>query len=235
MKKKKNLVFIIFFLLTTSCKKQPNLNLAKNYYEQSLVEVEEKNSTKAIQLIDKSIEISPSPQALALKAAIYYQNKQFSESLAIFKKIMKEKNLPITLKTDIINNIACTHLALGQVEEAKKMWIDLTNNINYLSPEVAWFNMGMLDLTEAIQKRSEIQASTKLLKNAQTYFSKAISIANEYVDAYFYLAITNFNLKDYYKTKEILVSILSIVPDHEPAKEFLNKVNKEFLNVDVNY
>jgi tetratricopeptide (TPR) repeat protein len=221
-------LFIVLSILQTSCKKNQNLNLAKSYYEQSMLEAEEQRFQEAMQLVNKSLEITSLPQALALKASLFYQNKEYKESLAIFKQILKEKNIPSTLKADITNNIACINLALGNLSTAKNIWLGLTVNPNYVSPEVAWFNLGMLEFSQGCMNKDLIQ-SRQQIKNSQIYFSKAISIANEYVDAYFYLATSYMQLKDYKSAKDILVNLLSITPDHEPAHKLMEEINRRVL------
>src|SRR5438045_329767 len=118
--KNKFLVFFCLFILLPACKKKTNTRLAKNYYEQSMLEIEDKNYTKAMQLINKSIEIAPTAQALAIKASLAYQNKDYNESISLFKQIIKDNNASSTIKADVANNLACTYLAMGNFDEAKK-------------------------------------------------------------------------------------------------------------------
>lgn len=221
------LLFLLFLIVGCSKKKQ-NIRLAKNYYQQCLLEIEDKNFQKALQLIDKSIESSSTPQSLALKATLFYQIKQFSESLPIFKKILKEKDASPTLKADVTNNLACNYLALGQKEEAKKLWSQLTYDPHYFSPEVAWFNLGLIEFNEAVQEnKNEPEAFKRKIKEAQKFFSKALAVSTEYVDAYFYLAYTYMHLKEYKKAEQVITSLLNLSPKHEQAKDLIALINKK--------
>ncbi len=226
----KYIFFIIIIFIFTSCYKKKNNQLAKNYYEQSLVEAEEKNFKKALQLVDKSLSESPTPQAYALKATLFYQINEFQESVSLFKKIIRDKETPSTMKADIMNNYSCALLALGKKEEAKDNWKILTKDKNYLSPEVAWFNLGLLEFYEASEKGFIPELAKDKLLNALRNFTNAISIATEYIDAYFYLGLTYLKLKDYAKAKEVVINLITKEPKHEAANLLLDEINKEIAN-----
>lgn len=223
---KKIINYLIALILLSSCSKKSNdISLAKNYFQQSQIETEENNFSKALQLIDKSIELHCNNEALAHKATLHFQLKQFQESLSLLKKIISDKKTNPNLKSDSINNYACTLFALGQTNEAEINWLTLTYDKHYISPEVAWFNLGLCKLSqfEKINKLNN-QRSDLLLK-AKEYFINAIQISREYTDAYFYLAITLINLKEYKQAKQILITLLSSCPEHENAKNLLTKIS----------
>jgi thioredoxin-like negative regulator of GroEL len=84
----------------------------------------------------------------------------------------------------------------------------------------------MLDLNQAIAENKQDTIKEEI-KTAAKYFSKALSISSEYIDAYFYLAVCYLYLKEFDKAKEIIATLLAIMPEHEAAKELLQQANKE--------
>jgi tetratricopeptide (TPR) repeat protein len=218
----KKIFFLSICLIISSCKKQQNINLAKNLYEQSIVEAEDGNLKNALQIINKSIEMKPSLNSYALKATILYQLKEYQESLPIFQKIISNKKFSATLKTDVMNNYACTLLALNKKEQAKIIWNELVTDKHYLSPEVALFNLGLLEFKESLNNNLDKHN----LEKAKDFFSKAINISQEYVDAYFYLSLVLFYLNDLKNAKKVTLSLLGVSPEHEAGKALLNKINQ---------
>lgn len=218
----KKIILISISLFLTSCSKRNNVNLAKNFYEQSIVEAQDGKLKNALQIINKSLEIKPDPNSYALKATILYQLKEYHESLPIFQKIISDKKILPTLKADLMNNQACALLAIHKESEAKLIWEQLISDKNYISPEVAWFNLGLLEFKESINNKYNV---SNLLKSKE-FFTKATSLAPEYVDAYFYLALVLCYLKDYSIAKNLLLHLITISPEHEAGKNLLNQINK---------
>lgn len=211
-------LLVVTIIIFTNCCKKKNIYLAKNYYEQSLIEAEDKNYKKALQLLDQSIALYSIPQAFALKATLFYQIKEFSESLKLLKKIIDDKNTLPSLKCDVMNNYACTLLALKQHAQAEEIWKQLSIDKNYLSPEVAFFNLGLLSLNNTDNKQ---------LHTSYYYFNKAIESAPGYIDAYFYLAKTLIYLQEYDKCKKILIFLLKLQPEHEQARVILRELKNQ--------
>lgn len=212
-------------LLITGCaKKKFNSSLAHNYYQQS-VEVSEKNKREALVLIDKSIDLDPAPKAYALKATLLYQINSYQESLKLFEKVLNDRHAPATLKTDISNNYACNLLALGKTEQAQKIWLELTENRFYLSPEVAWFNLGLLEYGTVPPNQNLNSQETARLEKAIAYFKKAIHTNQDYIDAYFILSLALVRLNRLDDAKHQLIQLIGIMPDHDNAKELIKKID----------
>lgn len=210
----------------TSCSKKKGENpLAKNYYQQSLIAAE-KNKREALVLIDKSISIEPTPRAYALKATLLHQINKYPESLELFEKVLQDPAAPATLKTDVSNNYACTLIALGQPEKAQEIWLGLTEDRFYLSPEVAWFNLGLLQLNGISQSATLSKKDTDQLEKAVTYFNKALKLNNDYIDCYYYLSLILIRLKRFEEAKQNLIQIVGLMPEHENAKELLHSIDK---------
>jgi len=225
---KQNLIILnlVLFLLPACSKKKVNNSVAKNYFQQSLIAAE-KNKREALVLIDQSIEAEPTPRAYALKATLLYQTNNYAESLALFEKLMNDKTTPAHLKTDVSNNYACNLLAMGKIDKAKSIWLDLTNNRFYLSPEVAWFNLGLLELASVPEKSEPLSTEDKAkLELAEVYFRKAVKINQDYLDGYFYLSITLIRLNKLEEAKQELIHVIGIMPEHQNAQNLLITIDK---------
>jgi len=241
---------IVLFLLLPSCggslhkKKQ----LANTHYRQASLEVreyQEKNNSnalrKALNEIDKAINIHPTPHNLGLKGTILLQlgsidqnANEINESLIYFERVFNSKKTAKAKSADAKNNYATALYQIGRTQEAKKIWHQLTNNSHYISPEVAYFNLGYAELNEAIasanQKSPTTQTTTnEHLEQAATYFRQALAISKEYIDALFFLARALIGLNWLDEARNAILTILTINPNHLPAKEFLKRI-EEHLN-----
>lgn len=233
--KQKIIILNVALLLLTACgnKKNQKAALAKNYFQQSLIAAE-KNKREALALIDKSLDADPMPRSYALKAMLLYQIGHYQESLGLFEKVINEKATPSHLKTDAYNNYACNLLMVGQTEKAKKTWLDLTNNRYYLSPEVAWFNLGHLELLEFTQqpRQGELsKAEQEKLILAANYFKNAVQINSDYIDGYYYLSIALIYLERLHEAKQALIQIIGIMPEHENAQKLMQDLNQKIKAV----
>ena len=221
-----------------SCAKQKKSNpdAAINFVKEASLESEAGNYQKALEQANKAYSLDPSPKIAALKATLLYQLQKFDESLALFKKIIDDSETPIHTRSDVKNNYACNLLCLGKKEEARQVWKDLTFDKFYLSPEVAWFNMGLLEFSDGLAEFRELDKNKKThsklhFSNSMKFFEKAVDIASNYIDAYFYLAIAQFQLSKFDEARDNLLIILSKIPEHKPAQELLVKVDNEIMKL----
>ena len=232
--KLKFFIYIIFLPLMFGCAKQKKTNskLVINYLKEAAVEAESGNFAKAYNLAEQAYKMDPTPQNAALKATLLYQLKKFDESAALFKKIIDDPKTSNYVRSDVKNNYACNLLCLNRKEEAKQIWHDLAMDKNYLSPEVAWFNLGLMEFSEGITEKrdpaesKQIHANIKFT-NSANLFAKAVDIASNYIDAYFYLALCQAHLKQFEHAKDNLLLIISKIPEHTPAKQLLAKIDEE--------
>lgn len=226
MKKNFIIITILICFLTACNKKKTNSTVAKNYFQQSLVAAE-KNKREALALVDQSIAAEQTPRAYALKATLLYQTGNYQESLRLFEKLMQDKSTPAHLKTDVSNNYACNLLAVGKNEKAKEIWLGLTTNRYYLSPEVAWFNLGLLELASVPERPLPLlEEEQKQLEQAEVYFRKAVKINQDYLDGYFYLSITLIRLNKLDEAKQELIHVIGIMPEHQNAQNLLLTIDK---------
>lgn len=234
MKINKSLLFIVLILAGCQKKTNNNISLSKNHVQEAALEAESGNFQKALAAAEKAYKLNPSPQIAALKATLIYQLKHFDESLALFKKIIEDKNTPDHLKADVKNNYACNMLCLNKKDEARRIWMELTRDKSYLSPEVAWFNLGLLEFSDAMElkqkgEEAKLIQSKMHLGSAIKLFEKAVNIASNYIDAYFYLALSQEQLDMPDEAKENLLIILSKVDNHAPAQQLLKRVDEKII------
>lgn len=235
MKIQKKIILLLPILFFSCAKKQPNLNAATSYLKEAAIEADAGNYQKALYFAEQAYKINPVAQVAALKATLLYQLKKFNESLDLFKKIIADPKTPSNIKADVMNNYACNLLCLDKKEEAKLVWQQLVSDKNYLSPEAAWFNLGMIEVGEGLRKRNSSEEKVKLQANinfgtAIKYFENATDIACNYIDAYFYLAYCQVQLQKFDDAKKNLIIVLSKAPEHKPAADFLKQVDKKILD-----
>lgn len=226
MKQKFIILNLLCFLLGACTKKPKNNHLAKNYFQQSVLAAE-KNKREALSLVEQSLKLDPTPRAYALKATLLYQIGKYEESLSLFEKVIKEKSTPLHLKADVSNNYACNLLVLGQIDKAKDVWLELTDNRYYISPEVAWFNLGLLDFGSIPNQPGTLSKPNKLkLEQAVNYFKKAIKLNTDYIDSYYYLSLALVRLNRLEEAKESLIQIIGIMPEHQGAQNLMKAINQ---------
>ena len=243
---KKELVFLIALLPGCGGSLWKKKQLAMNHYRQASLEIKnyhQENNTnslhKALNEIDKAIEIHPTAQSRGLKGTILLQlgainqNETFiKDSIPLFELIIKDKYAPKARKGDAKNNYATALYQLGKTDEALKIWNELTVNPHYISPEVAFFNLGYAKLNDALRARyQEPKQTTETIKmhleQAATYFRQALAVSREYIDALFFLSQTLVNLNQPEEARDALFTIITINPDHELAKEWLKRIEKK--------
>lgn len=207
---------IVISLVLTGCGgHQRKQSLANNYFEQATLAAHEGNSKKALQLLNKSLSVQETPQALAFKATILYQLNDVGASVSLFEKIINQtKNVSSTLRADIKNNYACVLNRSGNTHEAQHIWEGLTKDPDYLTPEVAHFNLALLSLSQ-----KDFAAAVDKLQ-------QAVSLAPDYVDAYFYLGMIYVHNELWDDAQQQFKSVLTYAPEHVGAREFLAHIDQ---------
>ena len=208
-------IIIIFLsaLFFTSCsKKNKNKKLAQNYYKMSILDLEdenltEKNYKKSLQNIEAAIKEDPDNSIyLAHKATILFLLKKSDESEKIFQKALSVKSPPTT-KTEILNNYACLLASSGKSEKALKIFEQLENDKNYLTPELAQVN------------QAKIYYEKKDYPIAKTKLAKAIRNSDDYVDAHYYLGVVSFLTNDFETSRQAMEKTILLEPTHIGAKK----------------
>ncbi len=238
MKKKfvvAHLVIIFIFGGCASRRAHKNREMAHSYLTQASLDINaynEKNDTdslrKALNNIDESLNYHPTIAARGMKATLLFQLGKFVESKKLFEDLLKEKKLPKAKRADTLNNYAIVLYQLGHTPEAQQTWRDLINNPHYISPELAYFNLGYVAFNEAAAahtKEQQEQAQQRL-NLALSYFKSAVTISREYVNSYFFMGQTLAALNRIEEARDCFRMILTISPEHANAITMLKSLEK---------
>ncbi len=216
--------FIVILLVAVLCisacaRRKKNVEL---YYQRATQLADEHNFSKALEYANYAVILQPSSRSLALKATLLYQQGKLQQSKKTFELALQHNAISPLTQTNILNNYAVVLVRLGYTKRAQAIWQGLINNKSYPTPEVAWFNLGLLSWQESKRlQRKNPQRALLAARAALQLFSKAISLEPAYVDAYFFRAQI---LVAYKKKKEAVVAlkkVLTLAPSHEPARKML--------------
>jgi tetratricopeptide (TPR) repeat protein len=225
---KKKILFILPALLIGCAQKThkttDQYQRAVNLYEEASFEAR-LNPKKALNIINKSLEFFATPKSLLLKATLLYSIKEYQESVALFKKIINDKNTPPAMRTDAMNNYACALYDMGNQDEAIATWSVLITDQNYLSPELALYNIGISHLKHAMELQStKSKEFPMVLDKAEDALYCAQKISRYFVDALFYLSQVYIMQGRKAEAKELLERVLAEAPEHALAKMILQKI-----------
>lgn len=127
-------------------------------------------------------------------------------SLQLFKKVADDVGVAEPLRAQAKNNIAVILCQLGNTNEAISLWKELSTNQYYTTPEVALYNLGLLEFNH------------NRYEQACTYFKQALEIAPLYTDVHFYLGLVYYELNQPTAARECFASVLLHMPQHEAAR-----------------
>ena len=226
MKKMSFIILAIPFLLAQCGKQKSNKPLASNFFQQASLEAQHGNPKKALNLVNKSIEYKSSPKSLLLKATLLHTINAPTESVTLFKKIINDKKTPAAMKADALNNYASALYDLKEYDQAEHIWEELCYDKDYLSPELAYFNLAIFQLKKALMLTLDSKDYFHHLNLSERYLHQALATSKYYIDAFFYLAqihIRRNNLRLAHKT---LMELLMEAPDHEVSQKLLLEIEK---------
>ena len=183
------------------------------------MESETGNFKKALHQVNKAIETQKKPHYLAMKATLLYQIDDIDGSIALFKELIKNrKDIPSTIRAEAKNNLACVYMSIGKKSEAQEIWSTLLNDPDYLTPEVVYLNLALIQLGN-----KNYDETVKLL-------NKSLDHAPEYVDALYYLALTRKNQKKYKKALRTISILNNYVAGHRGAERLKQQIEQLDIN-----
>lgn len=210
-------IFFIYELFLVGCAKNKNENLAHNYYQLALLELEDDTNKdfsyrKALAYTQKALENSDNHVYKSFKASLLLLLGEQKEALEIHKTLM-DSNLDSTTLADVKNNYACALAQVGNLDNALKIWTDLTIDKSYLTPEVAFLNKA-----KGLALKKDYQASKAAL-------CEAIAKDQSYEDAHFNLALVSFYyLNDLSLAKEAIAKAVFLDPENVRIKQFYDVI-----------
>lgn len=207
--------YVLFFVLVSfsGCGKKnrecEQKKIAHNYFKLAYIELTDHQANayrykKALSYLEQALAIIQDARYLALKATLLFKLQQYDESKQIYEQACTICRDP-ALNAEISNNYACLLAHLGQYEQAIPLFVQLSTDRYYLTPEVALMNLGKIDLEK------------KSYDTALRYFQRATALAPEYLDAHFYGALTAHLLGDNALAKQGIGTILYMDPDNQAA------------------
>jgi Tfp pilus assembly protein PilF len=208
---------IIIALLLFGC---TNFKKNKKDYRQALVEIEEGNNHKAILILEEFLKVNFDPQAAAIQASLLFEERNHSEGVKILKKALKAtKNSQ--LKYDILNNLACGLMILNRQQEAIDIWLQISQEKLYATPELAYFNLGFYEFRSLNYQK------------ASQYFTKCLEIQPQYFDARWYLSLTCVYLKDYQEARAQLKILNQQLPENTSVLNLQNQIDNlaQYLSI----
>ncbi len=220
-------ILIIIPLLVQCGKQKKDEPLASNFFQQASLEAEHGNPKKALNLIEKSIEYKSTPKALLLKATLLYSINELNESVTLFKKIINDKKTPPAMKADALNNYASALYDMGDPDQAYGIWCELGINKDYLSPELSYFNLGLVHLRKATKLPDDTPEYFEELENAERRLKQALTVSKNYTDALFYLGQIYIRRNQLLPARDVLIDLLLESPEHEIAKNLLLRIEKQ--------
>lgn len=210
-----NIIIFLFFL--PNCNKQKNNKLAQNYYKMALVELQDQKDLnnysykKALEYVNLALNLYTAPEYLALKATLLLELADENVALEFFDAALLNTK-DNKLKCEILNNKACLQAQVGMLSKNENLiyssiaiWQDLAKNKDYLTPEVALYNI------------SKVYAYNNNYISAKQNLERAIYLSPNYLDAHYYLALINYNLSDFNAARREIDSVLFLYPEHKNA------------------
>ncbi|MBU1008227.1 tetratricopeptide repeat protein [Candidatus Dependentiae bacterium] len=221
--------FFLFLLIIVSnflfnCGKNSGVkrkSLSVDYYKMSLLELEGEHVgvasyRRALQFVNRALEQRVVSRYVAHKATLLFLLGAHDESLSFFRKALSLSK-SASVRSEILNNYACLLASGGDKKGALKLFIQLEHDKHYLTPEVAVVNQARLycDEGEWGRARGKLVYATKLAPN--------------YVDAFYYLGLVCYALKEYDAALCSIERTVSLEPAHRGAKELLSRLKRRAI------
>lgn len=210
--------FVLLLLIFGSCAPKKKQN-AKNHYHLAMIELSENNNgigswKKALSHVDDALAVEPKAEYLALKATILFMLKHKKSSAFFFDQALRAcEDGPV--KKEILNNYACMLAESGKRSEAVKIWKALVASDDYLTPEVALVNQGKVLMKQGA------------LKKARNSFSRALKYSPGYLDAQYFLALAEMELKNTAVAQDLVKTMLYLDKSNYGANMLAKKLEMD--------
>jgi Tfp pilus assembly protein PilF len=226
LNKEENMIFfhgvltLVFLFFCSGCGKKKDTNLAQTYFKMAFCDLADSAKTHgayqaALQHINQALVLEKKPEFLALKGTLLMHLGHLHLSESCFKEALLLPTTEDGLHEQILNNYACLLAQLGKTEDASRIWRDLASSPVYNTPEVAWVNIGKLEL------------SAEHFGKAANAFTTAAMLEPQYVDAHFYCAVAACAAGKNRQADEALKKVLQLEPSHQLARSMANLLLQE--------
>lgn len=215
------LLSILLILILTGCaQKSSGRKKAHTLLRQAEIELANGAYPKALALVEESLHQHKLIQAQLLQANLYYMLGHWALSTRLYHKLLQTKRLKPSVAADCMNNMALGLYNIGNWQEARRLWQELTLNAHYASKEVAWYNLGLLYLYKAPEHNNP----NSFYKLAVSAFEEAVKRSNNYLDAYYYAAVAHIKQNDVVGARPYIKELLARAPHHQLGLELQKKI-----------
>lgn len=225
MKHITHLVYLILLFLLSGCSHQKKTTAA-HLVQQASLEIASGQLSRALELVSQACQQDSSPRYTALQATLLYQLGQYEQALPILQALYDKPDLKPAMRADVMNNLASTLYRVGNEEKALQLWQQLTTHAAYLTPEVAWYNIGLVYLERAQRSLYDKQKYAR----AAHAFEQALRTSAEYVDALYYLAICLEAMHEYQRAQSVVEELRVAAPDHAGLEQLSLRIRRELSN-----
>lgn len=203
---------VALLISLAGCKKQSVQQQAKEQYRLACAQLtgqrSEQDMRRALGLVEDALILNYDVQYEALKATLLIKLGQLEEGNTCFKHALTATH-DASVAAEIKNNYACSLAQLGHAQEAFMLLKELVHDPHYLTPEVAWVNLG------------KWYVDHRNIKQAQQCFANAAKLEPTYVDAHFYGAIASYGCGQLPTARSQLTTLLSLEPEHQGGRRLL--------------
>lgn len=214
-------VYLILITLLAGCGKRPQQRAAEPLLQQANLEVGARNFHRALNLVEEALAIERTPQARALHGNLLYILGHTERAAQEFLDLAEDPKIKPAMRADLLNNAASALYRANKTNEAIKLWQELTTDRSYITPEVAWLNLGLAHLDLAGKSLD----SEHRYQQAARYFEQALKISPDYVDALFYAAYTYSLEANWQRAHQLLDKLLTESPDHQLGQQLMQEVS----------
>lgn len=209
---------IVLFLLifTQGCGKQSVQRQAQQHYRLACSQLAgdrtEQDYRRALGYVEQAIATHYTVQYEALKATLLLKLGYVHESATSFEHALASARDP-AIAAEVKNNYACALAQQGHSQEALSIWRQIVRDPHYMTPEVAWVNIGKWHVDQ------------RDMKKAKYCFLKALRLEPTYVDAHFYAALAGYACGEKSFARGQATTLLALEPHHSGARRLLKTLS----------
>lgn len=243
---------VVLFLLLSGCASStPSPEQSDSPYEHYRLgdaHLKAGRIKQAVKEFQKAIALDPlNPVSYNYLGLAYFFDEQYSAAIQAFNRALQlNPNF-----TDVHNNLGLVYSEMGDTERARREFQEVIRAKGYATPEVAYFNLGKLSLTEkkyeeaAFFFQKALESNPKLpkvherlgfsyelmgkLEEAEKEYQEALKLEPKMIEANYNLAMIYFKQQNYSQAKYYFYEVISLAPDtpwSTKAEEFLKLIEK---------
>jgi len=241
----------LFLLLGSCASKTPPTNEAGDpyiHYRLGDAHLKAGRLEQAIEEFQKAVALDPlSPVFYNYLGLAYFFNRQYNAAIQAFNRALQlNPNF-----TEVHNNLGMVYSERGDKERARAEFQEVIRAKAYPTPEVAYYNLGKLSLTDknyeeaafffqkALESNPELpKVHERLgftyelmgkLEEAEKEYQEALKLEPKIIEANYNLAMVYFKQQKYNKAKYYFYEVISLAPNTSwsaKAEEFLELIKK---------